>query len=310
MVRLQCSVITAWHPANAIPYKTNNRFSPMSLFESVGGLLDSRVVRGMLAPGFNYLAHRQRRGVRRIFYDNGVWIHQTDGEYFAYPHPFIRLDVASLDCFTREVFFREYPPKAGDVIVDVGAGAGEETLTFSRAVGSSGRVLSIEAHPRTFRCLEKLVQYNQLRNVAVVHCAISDPSCKVVQIEDSSHYLRNRTHRNRTLGRAGFSVPAVTLDELIESKQVRKIDFLKMNIEGAERHAIQGMGRTIQCTKTVCICCHDFLAESTHDESLRTRNLVAQFLQASGLEVIHKPEQGELPAYVRDQVWAWNPRWL
>ena len=106
----------------------------MSLFEQVGSLLDYRVVRELTVPGINYLARRRNRGVYRISYDQGVWIHKTLHGYFAYPHPFIRLNLADFDSFTRVVFFRAYCPKDGDVIVDVGAGAGEETLTFSRAV--------------------------------------------------------------------------------------------------------------------------------------------------------------------------------
>ena len=45
------------------------------------------------------------------------------------------------------------PPKAA--ILDIGAGVGEDTLAFSKDVGPGGRVLSVEAHPGTFRMLEK-----------------------------------------------------------------------------------------------------------------------------------------------------------
>ena len=273
----------------------------MSLFEQVGSLLDYQVVRALAVPGINYLARRQKRGVYRISYDQGVWIHQTLHGYFAYPHPFIRLNLVDFDSFTRAVFFRAYCPKDGDVIVDIGAGAGEETLTFSRAVGEQGRVISVEAHPKTFCCLQKLIQYNRLRNVLAVHRAISEPACRVLHIQDSARYLRNRTGAG-----AGLTVPAITLDELIEKLSVPRIHFLKMNIEGAERLAIHGMKRTLERTQTVCICCHDFLADSTHDETLRTRKYIAQFLRKCGFDLIDHNGDAERP-YVRDQVWGRNP---
>lgn len=260
------------------------------------------MARAMILPTVNYLARKQRRGVRGLFYDQGVWIHETDQGYFAYPHPYIRLNLGDFDAFTRTVFFRAYLPEDGDVIVDVGAGAGEETLTFSRAVGDRGRVISIEAHPRTFCCLEKLVQYNRLKNVVPVHRAISQPACRVLRIEDSARYLRNRTSTS-----AGLAITATTLDELTEDVQLHRIHFLKMNIEGAERIAIRGMTRTLERTETVCICCHDFLADAAHDHTLRTRQAVTQFLQERGFDLIHPVDEG-LPPYVRDQVWASNPR--
>ena len=52
--------------------------------------------------------------------------------------------------------------------MDVGAGVGEETLTFSRAVGARGEVICIEAHPRTHQCLEMLIRYNRLENVTAL----------------------------------------------------------------------------------------------------------------------------------------------
>jgi FkbM family methyltransferase len=144
------------------------------------------------------------------------------------------------------VFFRHYRPVAGDVILDVGAGVGEETLAFSRAVGPSGRVISVEAHPRTFRCLEKLVQYNCLRNVTPIHSTITEPACRLTNIEDSRHYLKNRSDRG-----VGVPVPATTLDKLIQKLGLSRIHFLKMNIEGAERLAIHGVTKTLRQTGTL-----------------------------------------------------------
>jgi hypothetical protein len=85
-----------------------------------------------------------------IFYEDGVWVHQTLHGFFVYPHPYIRLDLERFEALTQHNFFWGYRPRAGDTILDIGAGLGEETLTFSRAVGDQGQVICVEAHPRTF----------------------------------------------------------------------------------------------------------------------------------------------------------------
>jgi FkbM family methyltransferase len=56
-------------------------------------------------------------------------------------------------------------PKPGDTIVDIGAGRGEDDLAFSQAVGPTGKVLAVEAQPRSFRMLKAFCEVNDLRNV-------------------------------------------------------------------------------------------------------------------------------------------------
>ena len=91
--------------------------------------------------------------------------------------------------------------------MDVGAGVGEEALTFSHAVGEHGQVISIEAHPETFRCLRKLVQYNRLGNVTAIQQAVRESLCEVATIEDGSTICATVWGGGR-----GIPVTAITLD--------------------------------------------------------------------------------------------------
>lgn len=272
----------------------------MTLIHEAKRLLNQRWLRPVLGPVASRLARRKGNGVQKIFCDEGVWLHQTSSGYFAYGEPYVRLDLEQLDAFAKSVFFWGYRPRAGDVIVDVGAGVGEEALTFSRAVGESGRVICIEAHPETFRCLQKLVQYNRLGNVIAIQQAVSEPSCEMATIEDGRHYLRNRLGGDR-----GIPVRAATLDGIRQKLGLGRVHFLKMNIEGAERVAIRGMAKTLQQTEALCVCCHDFLAEAGGEDSLRTKGLVGDFLRGRGFRVVQRPEPNLAP-YVRDQVWGYN----
>ena len=111
--------------------------------------------------------------------------------------------------------------------------------------------------------LAKAVEYNQLENVVPIHCAVSEPGCTETLIQDSSEYLRNRVGATK-----GFRVPARTVDSIIGEFGLTQIHFLKVNIEGAEPLAIRGMTETIQRTRTLCICCHDFLADICGDDRL------------------------------------------
>lgn len=272
----------------------------MPFVDRVKTTLNCRPLRSFLLSLVNQLAKGQGNGVQRISYDDGVWIHQTADGYFAYHQPFVRLNLQRLDLLARTNFFWGYEPKPGDVIVDVGAGVGEETLTFSRAVGAQGRVVCLEAHPRTYRCLEKLVDYNRLTNVIALHRAVTEPARAEALIEDSQQYLGNRSDTSK-----GIRVAATTLDAVTRQLELGRIHFLKMNIEGAERLAIQGMAETLQCTEVLCICCHDFLADASGDTTLRTRELIRRSLGQSGMQVVSRSGEA-LPPYLCDQLWGYN----
>lgn len=263
--------------------------------------LDRALPNCLLAPFLTRMARLQRNGVRNIFRDHDLWIHETDTGYFAYHQPYLTLDLRRLDEIAKRTFLWGYTPAKGDVIIDVGAGVGEETLTFARAVGECGKVIAIEAHPKTYRCLQALVRYNRLQNVITLHRAISQPGRSQELIEDSSEYLSNRLENSK-----GISVPATTVDAICDLLQLPQVNFLKMNIEGAERLAIRGMTETLKHTQALCICCHDFLAEQRRDDSCRTMAMLQDFLRQSGFTVVERSQPGA-PVYIRHQVWAYHP---
>jgi FkbM family methyltransferase len=274
----------------------------MPFLDHIKKQLDRESLRFALVPLLSQLARRRGKGVKRIFYQGGVWIHETDEGYLAYHQPFVRLNMLKFENLAAANFFWGYRPKPGDVIIDVGAGVGEEAITFSKAIGETGKLVCVEAHPRTYHCLEKLVEYNRLANVTAIHAAITEPARRLVTIEDSSDYLRNRLDTM-----AGIPVPTTTVDGIHQQLGLGRVQFLKMNIEGAEALAIRGMLETLKQTEVLCISCHDFLAERGGGQHLRTKAPVRQFLQENGLRVVERL-QAELPPYLTDQLWAYNDR--
>jgi FkbM family methyltransferase len=115
--------------------------------------------------------------------------------------------------------------------------------------------VAIEAHPLMFRCLQEVCRLNGLSNVTALHAAVAATDHEVL-ISDSSNYQANTTLTER-----GVPVPGRVLDSIGASLGIERIDLLKMNIEGAERAALEGMVRTIEMTRNVAIGCHDVLAD-------------------------------------------------
>ena len=208
-----------------------------------------------------------------------------------------------IESLTSDLFMHQYLPREGDTIVDVGAGTGWETLFFSRSVGISGRVISIEAHPKVFRCLSKMCVANRLKNVTLIQAAVADQE-REIQLSDSHEH-----EANSIIGVAsGIRVACTTLDYILRSLELSRVDFLKMNIEGAERLALSGMGEMVQKTKNVCISCHDFLANEGGPNELRTKADVIAFLKQNGFVVSLRESDGR--CNVRDYVYGLNEKLL
>jgi FkbM family methyltransferase len=204
---------------------------------------------------------------------------------------------------TLDLWMYHYLPNEGDTVIDVGAGTGWETLLFSRRAGRSGRVVSIEAHPGTFRCLSKMCEKNRLDNVTLVQAAVVDQE-REVQLSDFDGH-----EANSIIGAgSGLQVAGTTLDHIFRSLGLSRVDLLKMNIEGAERLALSGMGEMVQKTKNVCISCHDFLANEGGPHELRTKADVITFLRQNGFVVVLR--ESDARCNVRDYVYGMNERLL
>ena len=240
-----------------------------------------------------------------VWYDQ-FWLHRIghyfvpDGISFDYYDSTILTWKNQIPAYLRnaqDYWFGQYQPKPGDVILDVGAGRGEDVLAFSRETGGMGRVLAMEAHPVSYRLLAQFCHLNALSNVTPIHAAIMD-SPGTVMIDDEDLWEAN-TVSSASTGN-GISVGATTLDQICKEQGVTRIDFLKMNIEGAEAFAMRGMGEMIRNVSSICVCCHDFRADRGQGEQYRTRDFVWRFLTQNGFEVSRRAEDPR--DFVRDHL--------
>ena len=184
----------------------------------------------------------------------------------------------------RNSWLVDYMIQPGDIVFDIGAGIGEETVVFARYVGTNGRVFSFEANPRTARCLAKTVRMNELDCVEIIVAAVMERSGRIMMTNDVAH---DQSSLFVTKGQSAVEVQAITLDEFVESKAIHHIDLLKMNIEGAEKPALLGFQRNFGCVRNVAIDCHDWIADLGHSESYRTLEFVHNFLESQGF-IVHR----------------------
>lgn len=188
----------------------------------------------------------------------GVFLHRHVDGAIVLPSVLSRRTPRQLELATHDIFCFGYTPQQGDTVLDIGAGCGEETLTFSRLVGPLGRVISVEAHPDTYRQLVLTCKYNDLDNVTPLQLAVTDVETTVT-IDDGTPEAGSITATISGTGKK--EVSGVTIDKIIATYDCPCVDLLKMNIEGAEQLAIRGMVLSLAKVRHVVISCHDFVLQ-------------------------------------------------
>jgi FkbM family methyltransferase len=182
-------------------------------------------------------------------------------------------------------FANQYRPKTGDVVLDLGAGLGEESIIFAEWVGEHGQVYAIEATPRIAEALSYAIAANNLHNVSVFNLAISDKN-ETVEISDEVGYVGNTLNTVVSNKTKTFEVRSLTMDQFFLEQRIKHIDLLKVNIEGAEQLMILGMNDAIKKIRHVAISCHDFRYTSNKEsEFYKTFDKVRAYLVSNGFKV-------------------------
>ncbi len=253
-------------------------------------------------------AHERAReatlDARRLYPDSdigvlwrGMWVRRVGADYFPDPDYFTRSGTDWPKWLNRrgkflrdaeDYWFHVYKPKPGDVIVDIGAGRGEDVFAFAPAVGPAGHVWAIEPHPVSYHALCLLVELNALANVTALNLASTDAPADL-QIETLPVWESNYV---RPGGPSATSHPvrALPFDTVAAEQGIGRVDFLKMNIEGAERNALPGCRESLAHTRNVCIAAHDFRADRGEGEQFRTLSFVRDFLMGAGFRIVTRDD--------------------
>lgn len=130
----------------------------------------------------------------------------------------------------------------GMVAFDLGANIGYVTLCLAKYVGTKGHVYSVEPGPRNYEILKKNIQVNHIEDkVDVFQCAISSESGKMqfnLSDESNLHSIIKTKHTKQTI-----EVDTVSIDDFFSDKKFP--NFIKMDIEGAELQALEGMNKIL-----------------------------------------------------------------
>jgi FkbM family methyltransferase len=156
-----------------------------------------------------------------------------------------------------------FRPKQGDTVVDIGAHMGRYTITSSKSVGASGKVIAVEAHPYNFRILMHNLRSNNLKNVSALNCAVYSKKAKLKLYLPDEHLGYTMHHSLMTnyltskysneIQRRYIEVEADTLDNLLKVRGINEVNWIKIDVEGAEYEVLKGAKEILSASKDISI---------------------------------------------------------
>jgi FkbM family methyltransferase len=131
----------------------------------------------------------------------------------------------------------------GDTVIDCGAHVGT-FAAFALARGAR-QVIAIEPEPINLECLRRNFKRElaEKRLILVPKAVWNEITTIRFTISDSNSGMGSSVIRT---GVHEIEVPATTIDAIVSEQGLGRIDYIKMDIEGAERYALAGASETLK----------------------------------------------------------------
>jgi FkbM family methyltransferase len=151
------------------------------------------------------------------------------------------VDVVSvylLEQYSYQAGVERVSVEPGDVVLDIGGCWGDTALYFASLVGPAGRVYTFEFDPESLEIMRANLALNPdlAERIEVVESALWDRSGELLPFVQGGRMTAVVSDG----ADAARSVATVTLDEFVEQRGIERVDFVKMDVEGAEPNVLRG----------------------------------------------------------------------
>ncbi|HEX7041975.1 MAG TPA: FkbM family methyltransferase, partial [Patescibacteria group bacterium] len=186
----------------------------------------------------------------------------------------------------NEIFCKaEYPSiKMLNNYIDLGANIGMSIIWYN-LFNPSAKIYAYEPDPICYKYLKKTLKINHIANVSIFKKAVSNRTGKVkfFRILDNIQQLDSGLTLNQSLPHKVYVIKTQKLSTLL--KKIKKIDLIKMDIEGAEYKVFQDLFSTNSISKVTTIIFEAHIFNKTEENQYKS---ILKKLQKLGLVTSHK----------------------
>lgn len=139
--------------------------------------------------------------------------------------------------------------RESDVMIDVGAHIGiHSSIIASKMLKrGSGMIVAFEPYSKSFQILSEMVKVNNLSNIMLVQRALDEGSHQIPLKNDPQnfHELDSAILSSVGPGLEMEIASSISFDEWMATKPIKKIDIIKIDVEGMELKVLKGMVNSI-----------------------------------------------------------------
>jgi|SRR5579872_6244769 len=158
-------------------------------------------------------------------------------------HPMNILNTFMLKQYDSRVSDVSVHVQPGDVVIDGGACWGDTSLYFACLCGDAGKVFAFEILPENLAILEQNMKDNigLANRIECVRRALWNRSGETIG------YTSRASGTSLLAGsKDDGSVETLSIDDLVDQRHLKRVDLIKLDVEGAELHALRGAEKTIR----------------------------------------------------------------
>jgi FkbM family methyltransferase len=217
------------------------------------------------------------------------------------------------ETFDHGVYFREYDPsfetvlpelKDGDCIVDIGANIGYTALLFA-SQAKNCNVIAFEPHPVTFQKAQKNILLNPGLSIQLLNMGLGSKKDKLQlsEVNEANSGMNRILPADSASGFRSAIVEIERLDDVLKQKNISKVDFIKIDVEGYEAQVLAGAKDTLASSQPVILM---ELDDNNLRDNLSTAAEVIQTLRSAGYTNIINAASKQL---ITDQTSLTNCHW-
>ncbi len=177
----------------------------------------------------------------------------VNGFSLRFPTRYFRRFPASYEA-DNYAFLRKHC-KEGQSVIDVGAHLGLFSICAWQCTGKKGKLYSFEPTPTTFALLQQTIRINGAQgHIQPVQAAVANQKGKVTfYLGEGDINVSNSIVAHPERERKGYEVPMIALDEFVRENNTGRIDFMKIDAEGAEMSVLKGARMILSEHRPICI---------------------------------------------------------
>ena len=129
--------------------------------------------------------------------------------------------------------------KEGMTLLDLGANIGYYAVMESKLIGDSGFIYALEPHPSNVSLLKNNIQLNNMDNMIEVHQMAGSNKTGIEKLFFSEKSNLHSLIEDKNSNGEMINIPTTTIPDFCKGR--RKIDFIRMDIEGYEVEVLEGL---------------------------------------------------------------------